>query len=156
LQNLLHISIDSLFFFAQFYFFDLNYVAIARLAQYLNLYQALLAKLAQIIYDCNNSFISMYAIAREQIIVAQASTKTMCIVINSRLQLIIENNSNKRRYNLFIINKIIVFISNKYKNRFYRDIVIAKCRVNNKKSRFYYISYTNVVYFLLHYILFFS
>jgi len=156
LQDFLYISTNSLFSFAQLYFLDSNYIAIVRFVQYFNLYHALLAKLAQIIYNCNNLFISIYAIVQEQITIVRVSTKIIHIVINLQLQFIIKNNSNKRRYNLFITNKIAIFILNKYKNCFYRNIVIAKRCVNSKKLRFYRISYTNVVYFLLYYIFFFK
>jgi len=70
-------------------------------------------------YNCNNLFISIYAIIQEQITIVRVSTKTMRIVINSQLQLIIKNNFDKRRYNLSIANEIAIFILNKYKNRSY-------------------------------------
>lgn len=80
----------------------------------------------------------------------------MRIVINLRFQLIIKNNFDKRRYNLLIVNKIAIFILDKYKNYSYCNIVLAKRCVNNNKLHFYCISYINAIYFLLYYILFFS
>jgi len=60
LQSSLHSSTDSLSSFAQLYFLDPNHATIARLVQHPDLHQALLAELAQIMYDCNNLFISKF------------------------------------------------------------------------------------------------
>jgi len=80
----------------------------------------------------------------------------MQIVINSCLQLIIKKDSNKRRTNLSIANKVALFLSNKYKNRFFRNIVLAKRTKFDKKRKFYRINYINTTYFFLYYIFFFS
>lgn len=155
LQGPLHASAGSLPSFAQLYFLDPNHAATARLAQHPDLHQALLAELAQMMHDCNNPFISMYATAREQITAARASTEAMRIVINPRLQLIMENGSDKRRHNLPTANEVAVFIPDEYEDRSHRDIVIAERRVNGEEPRFHRISHTNAAYFPLHYVLFF-
>jgi len=72
------------------------------------------------------------------------------------LQLIIEKNFNKKYINLLIVNKVVLFLLNKYKNCFFRNIVFAKRTKFNKKYKFYQINYINVAYFFLYYIFFFS
>ena len=98
----------------------------------------------------------MYVIAREQIETARVNTDLMRILLNSRLQLIMKKGSDRRRTNLFIFNEIALFISNEYENRSFRDIVIAEREINDEERRFHRINHTNVAYFSLYYVLFFS
>jgi len=100
-------------------------------------------------------FIAIYIIVQKQIKFVQINTKSIQIIINFCLQLIIKKDFNKRYINLLIANKVALFLLNKYKNCFFRNIVLAKRTKFNKKHKFYRINYINIAYFFLYYIFFF-
>ena len=80
----------------------------------------------------------------------------MRVILNSQLKLIVERDSDQRCTTLLTISEVAVFISDEYNKIKYRDIVLAKRTAVDKESRFHCISYDNVAYFSLHYVLFFS
>ena len=101
-------------FFVQLYFYDPAAAATSRLCQHPDLWQFLFEELDTMIRSCGNLFINMYATAREQIDRARAITSFMQIVLNPRLQLVMETGSDKRRTNLPTALEIAAFIPDEY------------------------------------------
>ncbi len=64
--------------------------------------------------------------------------------------------SNKRRYNMLINNKVAVFILNETDTLCFRDIILAKRRAERIALHFTRIEHFNPAYLSLHYVLFFS
>jgi hypothetical protein len=57
------------------------------------------------------------------------SQRDLRVILNSRMQLILKTNANRRRNNLFINNEIIaIIINNEYDLSYERDIVFMKRR----------------------------
>ena len=61
----------------------------------------------------------------------------------------IKTKFNRRYINFIIVIKIVIFIFNKYENRYFRESVIIKRIAIDDKSRFYKIYYINITYFSL-------
>ncbi len=72
------------------------------------------------------------------------------------MRLIMKIKSNKRRYNMLINNKVIVFILNETDTLYFRDIILAERRAEKTASHFIRIEHFNPAYFSLYYVLFFS
>ncbi len=64
--------------------------------------------------------------------------------------------SDKRRYNMLISNKVTVFILNETNTLCFRDIILAERRAEKTASHFIRIEHFNSAYLSLHYVLFFS
>ncbi len=64
--------------------------------------------------------------------------------------------SDKKRYNMFINNKVTVFISDEINTLCFRNIILAKRRAEKTASHFIRIEHFNSAYLSLHYVLFFS
>ncbi len=156
LQKSLHSSVQELSCFAQLYFHDSAQMITMRLTQSFALHESLLRQLNEMIQACENSFIDMYKSARELLEAARQSTNSMRVILNSQLKLIVERDSDQRRTTLLTISEVAVFISDEYNEIEHRDIVVAKRTAVDEESRFHRISHDNVVYFSLHYVLFFS
>ncbi len=108
------------------------------------------------IQACDNSFIDMYKSAWEQLKTARQSTNSMHVILNLQLKLIVERDFDQRCTTLLMISEVAVFISNEYNEIKYQDIVFAKRTAVDEESRFHCINHNNIIYFSLHYILFFS
>ncbi len=72
------------------------------------------------------------------------------------MRLIIKIKSNKRRYNMLISNKVIVFILNETDTFCFRDIILTERRAERTASHFTRIKHFNSIYLLLHYVLLLS
>ncbi len=72
------------------------------------------------------------------------------------MRLIIKIKSDKRRYNMLINNKVIMFILNETDTLCFRNIILAERRVKKITSHFVRIEHFNSAYLSLHYMLFFS
>ncbi len=80
------------------------------------------------LHDCN-IFISLYRTTNEQLRLNAISQRDLQIILNSRMQLILKINANRRRNNLFTNNEIItIIINNEYDLSCERDIVFTKRR----------------------------
>ena len=155
LQGPLHTGAQAIPSFAQLYFYDPAAAATSRLCHHPDLWQPLLQDLDDMVRSCGNPFINMYATAREQIERARALTGPMQIVLNPRLQLVMEAGSDKRRINLPIALEVAAFIPDEYEDRSFRDIVIAERCEDGEEPCFYTINHSNAAYFPLYYVLLF-
>ncbi len=72
------------------------------------------------------------------------------------MRLIMKIEFNKRRYNMFINDEVIVFILNETDTLYFRDIILTERRVKGTASHFTRIEHFNSAYLSLHYVLFFS
>jgi hypothetical protein len=108
------------------------------------------------LHDCN-SFISLYKTTNEQLRSNMISQWNMRIILNSRMQLILKTNANRRRNNLFTSNEIIaIIINNEYNLCCKRDIVFTKRRDEIEQSYLRRINQNHVAYMFLHYLFLFS
>ena len=96
--------------FAQLYFLDPDQANTARLAFHPGLRPDLLDRLERILRDCRNPFIGIYATAREQIESARGNASPYRLLLNPRLQLVVEKGSDRRRTNLPTANEVSVLI----------------------------------------------
>lgn len=74
-----------------------------------------------------NFFIFLYKIINEILQFNEHMNNNFRIILNSQIQLIVKKNFNKRRYNFFINNEMIVIIFNEYDIFCARNIVLTKC-----------------------------
>jgi hypothetical protein len=156
LQKFLHSSSNNTFAFAQLFFYDSNEAIATRNAQHSQLNKQFLRLLTNMLHDCN-SFISLYKTTNEQLRSNAISQRDLRIILNSRMQLILKTNANRRRNNLFISNEIIaIVINNEYDLSCERDIVFTKRRDEIEQSYLRRINQNHVAYMFLHYVLLFS
>ena len=85
----------------------------------------------------------------------QLLEKNLRVILNSQMRLIMKTSLNKRRHNLFIIKKMTVIISNKWKIVCKRDIMFIKRLNNFENLRIRRINQNYVIYMSLHYVLLF-
>jgi hypothetical protein len=155
LQKSLQSFSNNTFAFAQLFFYDSNETTAKRNAHHSHLNRQLLRLLTNMLHDCN-SFISLYKIANEQLRSNAISQQNLRIILNSRMQLILKANANRRRNNLFTSNEVIaIIINNEYDLSCERDIIFIK-RCNEAEQSFLRrINQNHVVYMSLHYVLLF-
>jgi hypothetical protein len=128
LQKSLHSFSNNTFAFAQLFFYDSNKAIAIKNAQHSQLNEQLLRFLTNMLHDCN-SFISLYKTTNEQLRSNAISQRDLRIILNSRMQLILKTDANRRRNNLFTSNEIIaIVINNEYDLFCERDIVFTKRR----------------------------
>ncbi len=112
--------------------------------------------LTNMLHDCN-SFISLYKTTNEQLSSNTISQRNLRIILNSRMQLILKINANRRHNNFFTSNEIIaIIINNEYDLFCERDIVFTKRRDETEQSYLRRINQNHVAYIFLRYVLLFS
>ncbi len=80
------------------------------------------------LHDCN-SFIFLYKTTNEQLRLNTISQRNLRIILNSRMQLILKINANRRRNYFFANNEIIaIIINNEYDLSCERNIIFTKRR----------------------------
>ncbi len=127
-QESLHSIANSTLAFVQFFFYDSNEATTTRNAQHSQLNEQFLRFLTNMLHDCN-SFISLYKTTNEQLRSNTISQRDLRVILNSRMQLILKTNADRRRNNLFTNNEIItIIINNEYDLFCERDIVFTKRR----------------------------
>jgi hypothetical protein len=108
------------------------------------------------LHDCN-SFIFLYKTTNEQLRSNAISQWDLRIILNSRMQLILKTNANRRRNNFSTNNEVIaIVINNEYDLFCERDIVFTKRRDEIEQSYLQRINQNHVAYIFLHYVLLFS
>ncbi len=133
-QESLHSIANNTFAFAQFFFLDSNETIATRNAQHSQLNEQFLRLLTNMLHDCN-SFISLYKTTNEQLRSNTISQRDLRIILNSRMQLILKTDANRRRNNFFTSNEVIaIIINNEYDLFCERDIVFTKCRDEIEQS----------------------
>jgi hypothetical protein len=154
-QKSLHSIANNTLVFAQLFFYDLNKATATLNAQHLQLNKQLLRFLTNMLHDCN-SFISLYKTINEQLRSNTISQRDFRILLNSRMQLILKANANRRRNNFFTNNEIItIIINNEYDLSCERDIVFTKRRDETEQSYLRRINQNHVAYMSFHYVLLF-
>ena len=111
MREFLRAFLSNALIFAQLYFYDSANVIARRRNWWQNLDASLFRQLTNMLHKCN-SFIELYKIADKILRFNRLLEKNLRVILNSQMRLIMKTNSNKRRYNLFTINKITVIISN--------------------------------------------
>ncbi len=155
LQKSLHSIANYTLAFAQLFFYDSNEAIATQSAQYSQLNEQFLRLLTNMLHDCN-FFISLYKTTNEQLRSNTISQRDLRIILNSRMQLILKINANRRRNNLFTNNEIIaIIINNEYDLFCERDIVFTKRRDEIEQSYLRRINQNHVAYMFLHYVLLF-
>ncbi len=133
-QESLHSIANNTFAFAQFFFYDLNEAIATRNAQHSQLNEQFLRLLMNMLHDCN-SFIFLYKTTKKQLCSNTISQRNLRVILNSRMQLILKTDANRRRNNFFTSNEIIaIIINNEYDLSCERDIVFTKRRDEIEQS----------------------
>jgi hypothetical protein len=154
-QEFLHSIANNTLAFAQLFFYDSNEAIANRNAQHSQLNEQFLRLLTNMLHDCH-SFISLYKTTSEQLRSNTISQRDLRIILNSRMQLILKTDANRRRNNLFTSNEIIaIIINNEYDLSCERDIVFTKRRDETEQSYLQRINQNHVAYMFLHYVLLF-
>ena len=112
----------------------------------------LLQQLLEMLHQCN-PFITIYRTVHEhmqQAIMGQ-TLEEVEILLNARMQLIVAEGADKRRYNIPIANEVAIIIPDEYDLAGHRDIILA-CR---NTERYDIISTGHAAYIPLHYVLLF-
>ncbi len=156
LQESLHSIANNTLVFAQFFFYDSNEAIATQNAQHSQLNEQFLRLLTNMLHDCN-SFISLYKTTNEQLRSNTISQRDLRIILNSRMQLILKTNANRRHNNFFTNNEVIaIIINNEYDLFCERDIVFTKRRDETEQSYLRRINQNHVAYMSLHYVFLFS
>lgn len=80
----------------------------------------------------------------------------MNIIFNSQIKLLLELKADWCYSNLPTINKVVIIISDKYKQNRFCDIVLAYCNSEENINKYHIISFNLVAYMPFYYMLFFS
>jgi hypothetical protein len=155
-QEFLHSIANNTFAFAQLFFYDSNEAIATRSAQHSQLNEQFLRLLTNMLHNCN-FFISLYKTTNEQLRSNTISQRNLQIILNSRMQLILKTNANRRCNNLFTSSEVMtIIINNEYDLSCERDIVFTKRRDETEQSYLRRINQNHVAYMFLHYVLLFS
>ena len=141
--------------FAQLYFYDPHIAAQCRVQAFPTLRQDLLLRLEQLIRDSNNPFIAIYMTAREQFETQSRHAGAFRVLLNPRLELIMEQGSDQRRTNLPTSDEIGLIVPDEYEGRSFRDIVLAQRREDGSIPYLQSVHHANPAYLPLHYVLFY-
>jgi hypothetical protein len=133
--------------YAQLLFYDAKQAAEIRMERNPQLNQHILEKLTDILYTVN-PFITLYYTAKERL---QSVDDDVRIILNPRMELMVESDADRRRYNLPVSNEVAIIIQDEYGQPCKRDIILAK-RNGTQISR---ICSTHAAYMPLHYVLLF-
>ena len=137
--------------FAQLFFYDPAYATDIRANQYSQLDRTILLRLTEMLTDCN-PFIRIYKTARERLATQQADFR---ILLNPRLQLVIEAGADRRRENLPTSNEVTVIIPDEFTDASRRDLVLAVREAGQDCPQLHTINVTHPAYMPLHYVLLF-
>ena len=133
--------------YAQLFFYDAKQASEIRMQQNPQLDQQILEKLTDMLHTVN-PFITLYCTAKERL---QSIDDDVRIILNPRMELIVEKDADGRRYNLPVSNEVAIIIQDEYGLPCKREIVLIE-RNNNWMFR---ISPTHAAYMPLHYVLLF-
>lgn len=153
LQGPLVLAIGATPSFAQLYFYDPEYSAQVRHATHPTLDIMVLQRLTMELNSIN-PFIEFYKTAKERLDNASTQDGNARVILNPRLQLIVETGADKRRNNLPTSNEVAVIIPDEYEEAGFRDIVLAH-RNPLPNQMFSIINPNHAAYMPLHYVLLF-
>jgi hypothetical protein len=155
LQGPLHPTANNTPAFAQLFFYDPDEATTTRNAQHPQLNGQLLRLLTDMLHDCN-PFISLYKTANEQLRSNTVSQRDLRVLLNPRMQLILEAGADRRRNNLPTSTEVAaIIINNEYDLPCERDIVLTERRDGTEQSYLRRISQNHAAYMPLHYVLLF-
>ena len=139
--------------FAQLFLFDLAFAADSRSIQHPTLDPVILQQLTDMLHQCN-PYIEIYQTAKERLEDIPPELGNMQVILNPRLQLIMEAGADKRRYNLPTSNEVAMIIGDEYCEAGFRDIVLAS-RNSSGRLHLTTINPNHGSYMPLHYVLLF-
>ena len=134
--------------YSQLFFYDPAYAAELRHRRNQNLDLSILQELTEMLHRVN-PFIPMYKTAREQL--REANNSQVRVILTPQLRLILEDQTDHRRYNLPTTDEVAVIIPEETNQPTRRDIRLA----NRGARGFQRISQNHPSYMPLHYTLLF-
>ena len=106
--------------------------------------------------DVHNPFIDMYISAREALQNNGNTDKTLWIILNPQMRLIMETGADRRRENLPTSNEVgLIIQDDEYSGPGHQDIVVTERCPDSRGPKFQCISHNNAAYMPLHYVLLF-
>ncbi len=138
--------------YAQLFFYDPAYATEACQRRNLELDDGLLQQLLSMLHACN-PFIQVYLMANERL--QQAQDEDVHIMLNPQMRLVMEAGSDQRRTNLPTSDEVAVIITDKYEERSFQDLLLAKRTAGEEQPVFTRIEPHHPAYMPLHYVLLF-
>ena len=112
LQGSLELQLGQLLCFTQLFFFDSACAAVSHYAQHSELNKQLLQQLRVMLRDVYNLFIDMHISAQKVLQNNDNTDKTLHIILNLQMCLIMKTSADQHRENLPISNEVSLIIQN--------------------------------------------
>lgn len=137
--------------YAQLFFYDSSYVTDFRQARQPTLDPTLLKNLHEMLED-NNLFVPFYRTAQERL---QELSQAGNLLLNPRMQLVMESSADRRRENLPVAQEVAVIIPDESDAASPRDIILATRDNQQITPHLQRIHSDHPAYMPLHYVLLF-
>jgi len=141
--------------YSQIYLHDPALAALARSRRASELDVAIVYSLTLTLQECN-PMIRMYLTAREQLAEIALAVEYFRLILNQRLQLVVEHGTDLRRQHLPTADQVSMILPEEYGGAGFRDPVLARRIDDNYYANpFTYINSNHASYLPLHYNLLF-
>jgi len=146
--------------YSQMYLYDPQYALRLRSERFSTLNPELVQQITGVLYDCS-PWISIYRTATERLRIEEQaeSQRLYSIILNPRMELIVNGDADPRRANLPTVDEVAIIVPEEYGEKGFRDIVLAKRSINNEgvivDQRFSRINQNHAAYLPLHYVIMF-
>ena len=139
--------------FSQLFLYDPEYAAKVRHDSHPELENNILERLTVMMHEIN-PFVSIYKMARERLAEQVDQGQDSRIILNPRLELVLEVGADRRRFNLPTGQEVAMIIPKEWAEPSFRDVVLAT-RSQSGTMGFSTIDASHASYMPLHYVLLF-
>jgi len=141
--------------YSQIYLYDPAYAAQERTRRAPELDAEIVHSLTLMLQECN-PMIRMYLTARERLAEIALAEDPFRLILNERLQLVVERGADLRRENLPMVDEVSMILPEEYGSAGFRDLVLARRMDDDDHANpFTYINSNHASYLPLHYVLLF-
>ena len=146
--------------YSQMYLYDPEYASALRAARFPTLPYELISEITAMLYEYS-PWIQIYKTATERLREQTQSEglQDYSIILNPRLELVVNDGADLRRANLPTTNEVAIIVPEEYGEKGFRDIVLAQRSVNENgaitEHRFSRINQNHAAYLPLHYVVMF-
>jgi len=146
--------------YSQMYLYDPQYASFLRSERFPTLNSELVCEITATLYECS-PWISIYRTATERLRIEEQvdGQPPYTIILNPRLELIVNVNTDPRRANLPSVDQVAIIVPEEYSEMGFCDLILAKRGVNNQgvmvDQRFTRINQNHAAYLPLHYVIMF-
>ncbi|RPA93435.1 hypothetical protein L873DRAFT_1777753, partial [Choiromyces venosus 120613-1] len=146
--------------YSQMYLYDPEYSAELRSGRFHNLAPEVVRELTDMLYQYS-PYIRLYRTVAERLTEQEAveGEPIYTILLNPRLELVVNGGADPRRANMPTTNEVAIVVPEEYGEKGFRDIVLAKRYINGQGEvmhhRFSRINQNHAAYIPLHYVMMF-